>query len=357
MKKIGLLLINLGSPDAPTPKAVGRYLREFLMDEFVIDLPKPLRWLLVNLLIVPRRRYASAKLYQNVWTENGSPLLVHSRNLAAALKGALSEQFVIEVGMRYGNPSIGAALERLCAAGAERIVALPLYPQYAESSYETAVRALRVAAQEQGCLDRLELLPPFYDQPGFINACVTRLREYLAQEQPEHLIFSYHSLPVRHLKRLDASRQHCLQRDDCCAQISGVNQNCYRAHCVYTTQAIANALHLSPADYSLAFQSRLGRQEWLGPQTNDVLSELAQRGIKHVAVSCPSFTADCLETLEEISLRANEVFLAAGGEKLTLVPALNDHPVWVRALAHWIEASVNCERQALDDKQARAIRG
>jgi ferrochelatase len=162
---------------------------------------------------------------------------------------------------------------------------------------------------------------------------------------------------VRHLKRLDASRQHCLQRDDCCAQITGVNQHCYRAHCVYTTQAIAKALNLSPADYSLAFQSRLGRQEWLGPQTNDVLSKLAQRGIKRVAVSCPSFTADCLETLEEISLRANEVFLAAGGEKLTLVPALNDHPVWVRALADWIEASVNCKRQAPDDKQARATRG
>jgi protoporphyrin/coproporphyrin ferrochelatase len=147
MKKIGLLLINLGSPDAPTPAAVGRYLREFLMDEFVIDLPKPLRWLLVNLLIVPRRRYASAKLYQNIWTEDGSPLLVYSHSLAAALRGVLSEQFVIEVGMRYGNPSIDAALERLCAAGAERIVALPLYPQYAESSYETAVRALRAAAQ------------------------------------------------------------------------------------------------------------------------------------------------------------------------------------------------------------------
>ncbi|MBI3758534.1 MAG: ferrochelatase [Deltaproteobacteria bacterium] len=347
MKKIGLLLINLGSPDAPTPAAVGRYLREFLMDEFVIDLPKPLRWLLVNLLIVPRRRYASAKLYQNVWTADGSPLLAYTRKLAAGLGETLPEQFVIEIGMRYGQPSIANALAQLCAAGAERLVALPLYPQYAESSYETAARAVRAAALEQGCSDQLELLPPFYDQPGFINACVTRLREYLAQEQPEHFIFSYHSLPVRHIKRLDTAGQHCLQRADCCAQITAANQNCYRAHCVQTTQAIVRELNLSPDNYSLAFQSRLGRQEWLGPQTNDVLCDLAQRGIKRVAVSCPSFTADCLETLEEIGLRAHAVFLRAGGEALTLVPALNEHPIWVAALADWIKAALKPDSQPL----------
>jgi protoporphyrin/coproporphyrin ferrochelatase len=338
VKKIGLLLLNLGSPAAPTPEAVGQYLREFLMDEYVIDLPKPLRWALVNLIIVPRRKYASAKLYQTIWTAAGSPLLVHTQALAAGLRHALGEQFRVAVGMRYGQPSTVTALAELLAERVDRIVALPLYPQYAESSFETAVQAVRRAAQKQGCAERLEFLPPFYNQPGYLDACATLVREHATQHLVDHFIFSYHSLPVRHIKRLDTSGQHCLQQTDCCEQMTPGNARCYRAHCFYTTRAIAQRLGLSPQQYSLTFQSRLGHQEWLGPQTEQVLGELAQQGAKRVAVSCPSFTADCLETLEEIAVRARHVFLQAGGSELTLVPALNANSFWVKVLAEWISS-------------------
>lgn len=336
MKKIGLLLLNLGSPAAPTPAAVGQYLREFLMDEYVIDLSQPLRWALVNLVIVPRRKYASAKLYQTIWTAAGSPLLVHTRALAAGLRHALGEQFRVAVGMRYGQPSTATALAELLAEGVERIIALPLYPQYAESSFETAVQAVKRAAQAQGCSERLEFLPPFYDQPSYLDACAALVHEHAKQHPVEHFVFSYHGLPVRHLKRLDSSGQHCLQQADCCARLTANNARCYRAQCVYTTRALAQRLQLAPQQYSLAFQSRLGRQAWIGPPTEQVLVELAQRGVRRVAVSCPSFTADCLETLEEIAVRARHVFLQAGGSELTLVPALNANSFWVQALADWI---------------------
>lgn len=335
MKKTGLLLINLGSPDDPSPDAVGRYLREFLMDGYVIDIPAPLRWLLVNLIIVPRRKHQSAKLYQSIWTDAGSPLIANTRDLAEALRPLLADQFVIEIGMRYGNPSIAEGMAKLLNADIAQIIAAPLYPQYAESSYETAALAAREAAAALGCADRLEFLPPFYDRPGYINACAARVRAHLAEFAPEHLVFSYHSLPERHIQRLDTTKQYCLRRADCCEQISAVNKSCYRAHCVTTTRAIARELNLASEAYSLSFQSRLGRAAWLGPQTEDLLRELAVRGIRRVSVTCPSFTADCLETLEEIGVRAREVFLSAGGHELRLIPALNADPAWANELATW----------------------
>ncbi|MDX2031694.1 MAG: ferrochelatase [Blastocatellia bacterium] len=334
MKKVGLLLINLGSPAAPTPAAVGAYLREFLMDEKVIDVPAALRWLLVHGVIVPRRKHQSAGLYRNIWmVDEGAPLLFHTRALAEALRPRLRDSYVVEIGMRYGRPSIAEGMSKLLAADVARILAVPLYPQYAESSYETAAIAARAAAGEQGCADRLAFLPPFYDRPEFIAACAIRVREHRTEFAPDHLVFSYHSLPERHIRRLDATRRHCLRRADCCEEIRDVNRSCYRAHCVATTRAIARELGLSQEAYSLSFQSRLGRAAWLGPQTEDLLRELAARGIRRVSVACPSFTADCLETLEEIGERARRVFLDAGGHELRLVPALNDHPAWVEALA------------------------
>lgn len=338
MKKTGILLINLGSPDEPTPEAVGRYLREFLMDEKVIDIPAPLRWLLVRAAIVPRRKHRSAELYRSIWSDSGSPLIAHTRALADQLQLLLPDRFVIEIGMRYGKPSIAGALARLVAAEVESIVAMPLYPQYAESSYQTAVLAVRQAASNLGCTGLVRLFPVFYDRAEFINAWVVRLKEHLLDHSPDHIIFSYHSLPVRHLKRLDSTGQHCLARSGCCERISDVNQNCYRAQCLATTREIARELDLNPEGYTPAFQSRLGRAQWLGPQTEDVLRDLARRGVRQVSVSCPSFTADCLETLEEIGRRARRVFLEAGGAQLNLVPSLNAHPVWVKSLAEWIES-------------------
>ena len=332
MTKTGILLINLGSPTAPEPAAVGTYLKEFLMDGKVIDVPAPLRWFLVNLVIVPRRKYQSAKLYRTIWTPEGSPLIVNTINLAKRLREQMGGDYVVEIGMRYGQPSIGTGMARLLDAGVAKIIAVPLYPQYAESSYETAAIVARAEAQALGCIDRLTLVPPFYDRPEYLEAEATNIGGHLEHIRPDHLLFSYHSLPVRHLKRLDESKSHCLQQFDCCEVITSVNQNCYRAHCVATTRAIAARLGLGEKDYTIGFQSRLGRAAWVGPQTEDLLKELPGRGVKRLAVCCPSFVADCLETLEEIGERGRETFLHAGGAEYQLIPAMNDHPAWVRAL-------------------------
>jgi len=338
MKRAGVLLINLGTPDAPTPEAVGRYLREFLMDGFVIDILKPLRWFLVNVMIVPRRKHRSARAYQKVQLPEGSPLLVHTRELAEKVAARLADSdngYAVEYGMRYGNPSIAAALGKLASKDVSRIIVIPLYPQYAESSYKTALEETKKRARELGCAERLSFIPPFYGRTDFINACANRVRQSVKAPALEHFVFSFHSLPVRHLTRLQVE-QHCMAKPDCCDEISAVNQNCYRAQCIFTANAIARELGLKDDAYTVSFQSRLGRAEWLGPQTEDVLHALARAGVKRVAVSCPSFVADCLETLEEIGIRGRETFIAAGGEELKLIPSLNSDPLWIEAVANWI---------------------
>lgn len=339
MSRIGVLLINLGTPDAPTPEAVGSYLREFLMDGFVIDVPKPLRWFLVNVMIVPRRKEQSARAYQKVQLPEGSPLLVYTRELAEKLAVRLAaddDRYAVEYSMRYGNPSIAASLNKLRSLDVSRIIVMPLYPQYAESSFETAVVETRRRAQELGYADRLSFFSPFYDRPEFIAAFARRIAEDCDQQSPEHIVFSFHSLPERHLKRLDATREHCLVKSTCCDGISSVNKNCYRAQCIFTARAIAAQLGLKEDSYTVSFQSRLGRAKWLGPTTVDVLRDLARRGVKRIAVSCPSFVADCLETVEEMGIRGRETFIDAGGEDLRLIPSLNSDPLWVETVADWI---------------------
>ena len=338
MNRIGVLLINLGTPDAPEPAAVGRYLREFLMGGFVIDVPAPLRWFLVNVMIVPRRKIQSAKAYQKVQLPGGSPLLVYTRQLAEKVAAELTtdDRYVVEYAMRYGNPSIASAVAKLSAPDFSRIIVLPLYPQYAESSYETAVVETKRAAQQLGSANLLSFFPPFYDRPQFIAACARRILEVHGQQPVDHVVFSFHSLPERHLKKLDATGQHCLVKADCCDQISAVNQNCYRAQCMFTARAIAGELGLAADDYTVSFQSRLGRAKWIGPTTEPVLLDLARRGVKRVAVSCPSFVADCLETVEEMGIRGRQAFVGAGGEELYLVPSLNAEPGWVETVADWI---------------------
>lgn len=338
MSKTGVLLINLGTPDAPTPEAVGRYLREFLMDGFVIDVPKALRWFLVNVMIVPRRKTQSAKAYQKVQLPEGSPLLVYTRDFAEKVGAQLAtDNWVVEYAMRYGNPSIKSALERLRDPALSKILVMPLYPQYAESSFETAVVETRKRAEEMGLANRLVFFPPFYDRPEFTTVYANHVAENVKGEPIDHFVFSFHSLPVRHLKRLDLSGQHCAVRSDCCLAISAVNQNCYRAQCMFTARAMAKQLGLSEDAYSISFQSRLGRAEWIGPQTEDTLRALAAGGVKRVAVACPSFVADCLETVEEIAMRARDVFIRAGGEELQLIPSLNSDPAWVEAVVRWVK--------------------
>lgn len=338
MKRTGVLLINLGTPDAPTPEAVGPYLRQFLMDDFVIDVPKPLRWFLVNVMIVPRRKIQSAKAYQKVQLPGGSPLLVHTRALAeqVAVELASDDRYTVEYAMRYGNPSIASALTKLSLLDVSPIIVLPLYPQYAESSFETAVVETKRVAQELGCADLLSFFPPFYDRPELIAAFARQLADTHEQHPGDHVVFSFHSLPERHLKRLDQSQQHCLVKSDCCEQIGAVNKNCYRAQCIFTARGIAGELGLKDEDYTVSFQSRLGRAKWIGPTTEVVLRELAQKGVKRVLVSCPSFVADCLETVEEMGIRGRQTFIDAGGEELYLVPSLNAEPGWVKTVANWI---------------------
>ncbi len=334
----GVLLINLGTPDAPTPDAVGRYLREFLMDGYVIDTPAPLRWLLVNLVIVPRRKYQSAEAYQKVQLPEGSPLLVYTRALAQEVAARLNpDEYLVEFGMRYGNPSIKSALGSLKSAGVTRVIVLPLYPQYAESSFETALVETRRSATELGCENLLTFLPPFYVEPGFVGAWSERILASVDPQTTDHLIFSFHSIPVRHVTRLHPN--HCLQSKECCAAITSANQNCYRAQCFATARAIADKLELNADDYTVSFQSRLGRAEWIGPNTVDVFPDLVNRGLKRIAVACPSFVADCLETVEEMGIRGRETFLAAGGEAFQLIPSLNSGATWAEAVAQMIRTA------------------
>lgn len=330
--KLGILLVNLGTPDAPETAAVRRYLAEFLSDPRVIDIHPVARWLLLHLIILRVRPAKSAHAYRAIWGPEGSPLLVHGRALTAALAERLPAHPVV-LAMRYGAPSIDAGLRELEAAGCDRILVAPLFPHYASSSTGSALEAVYKAAGERLTTPFLHVLPPFYDHPAFIDALAHQGAPLLAELQPDHVVYSFHGLPERHLTNGDPSGAHCLKREACCAAITTVNRSCYRAQCYATARELDARLGLGAGTSTVCFQSRLGRTPWIRPYTDDVLLELAQRGVKRLAVFCPAFVADCLETLEEIGIRARETFKAAGGEELRLVPGLNAEPVWVDALA------------------------
>jgi protoporphyrin/coproporphyrin ferrochelatase len=335
----GVLLIQLGTPASPATRDVRRYLREFLSDPRVLDLPALRRWLLLHLVILPRRPRASAAAYRPIWTPAGSPLLVHSRALAEAVARELGPGFAVELGMRYGEPSLAGALARLRAAGAERVVLAPLYPQYAASSSSSALaRAFELAAEEWD-VPALVPLEPFCGDPGFLAAAAAVAREPLAGFGADHVLFSFHGLPERQIRRSDPTGAHCLARPDCCDVPSPAHRRCYRAQCTATARALAERLGLAPGAWSLAFQSRLGRTPWIRPYTDERLPELAAAGAKRLAVLCPSFVADCLETVEEIGLRGREQWRSLGGDALLLVPSLNAHPAWVTALASLIRGA------------------
>jgi ferrochelatase len=332
----GVLLVNLGTPDAPTPRAVRRYLREFLSDPRVLDMPAFSRWLLLNLVILPTRPRRAALAYEQVWTPEGSPLLAHGRALRDALRKQLGDDWVVELAMRYGVPSIDAAFERLASADVERIVVVPLFPQYASASTGSALDAVYAAAAERNNVPPLCVLPSFYAEPGFIRALAAVARDLPEDRRPDHVLMSFHGLPERQVKASDTTGAHCLASDTCCDAIGAANRFCYRAQCNATARSLARALGLRAEHWTLALQSRLGRTPWIQPYTDEVLPELHARGIRRLAVMCPSFVADCLETVEEIGIRARAQWLALGGEDLVLVPCVNDHPVWVEALAGWV---------------------
>jgi ferrochelatase len=332
VRPTGLLLCNLGTPDDPGTPAVRRYLREFLADPRVLDINAVGRWALLNLIILPLRPRKSAAAYRKIWTERGSPLLAYSRDLVDALRARLGGGWAVELGMRYQSPSIASALEKLREAGAERIVVFPLYPQYSASSTGSSVEEVFRVASRPWVTPTLSFVEPFYDHPGFIEAFAAVGAPVLVAEGPDHVLMSFHGLPERHMRKADPTGRHCLASDSCCDSMVAANRHCYRAQCFATARALAARLALAEGSWSVSFQSRLGRTPWIHPYTDVVLPELAAHGKKRVVVFCPAFVADCLETLEEIGIRAKHDFNAAGGERLTLVPSLNASPRWVDAV-------------------------
>jgi ferrochelatase len=329
--RTGLLLINLGTPDAPTTGAVRRYLREFLGDPRVLDIHPIGRALLLHLIILPRRPAKSAHAYRSIWDpERGSPLLYHSRDLAAAVAAQLGPDWHVELAMRYGKPSLGDALDAFAKQEVERVVVLPLFPQYASSSTGTAQARVMELAGQRWNVPALDFVPAFYNDPGFVAAFEQVARPVLADFRPDHVLFSFHGLPVRQIVKTDRDRTVCFQHETCCDELT--NKNCYRAQAFATARALASRLALAPDRYTICFQSRLGRTPWIEPYTDHVIDRLGRGGTKRLAVLCPAFVADCLETVEEIGIRARAQFQLAGGDELILVPSLNATQPWVDAV-------------------------
>jgi ferrochelatase len=337
----GVLLVNLGTPDAPTPRAVRRYLREFLGDPRVLDIPALGRWALLNLVILPFRPAKSAAAYQKIWGHSparGSPLLAHGLDLAESVRRELGPTFRVELGMRYGAPSLSSAIERLVLDGAESLTVVPLYPQYASSSTGSSLERVYALTGEKWNARPLRVMPAFFDAPWFLDAFAEVARPVLAGCSPEHVLMSFHGLPERQVKKSDETGTHCFGSAGCCDAVGEKNRFCYRAQCFATARGLAQRLGLGPEGFTVGFQSRLGRTPWVKPYTDELLVSLAKQGVKRLAVMCPAFVADCLETLEEIGIRANESFRAAGGESVTLVPSLNAHPAWVKGLSGAVRA-------------------
>ena len=334
-KKIGVVLMNLGSPDSTSVKDVRTYLKQFLMDERVIDVPYLARYILINGIIVPFRAPKSAEAYATIWTKEGSPLVVLTKQLQKALQQQVDVP--VEVAMRYGNPTVAAAFDNLLSNHPEldEVLAIPLYPHYAMSSYETAVEYAKEVHAAGAYPFSLAFLKPFYNEPNYIHALAENIKPFLEQSH-DHILFSYHGIPGRHVRKSDVTGCHCLKVDNCCQTPSPAHAQCYRHQVFTTTQLVMQALQIPEDQYSIAFQSRLGKG-WLQPFTDKRLEEMPKEGIKKLLILCPAFVSDCLETLEEINERGKESFMDAGGESYTMIPCLNTNPLWVNVLGNWVK--------------------
>lgn len=333
----GILLVNLGSPASTAVPDVSAYLDEFLMDERVVDLPWLARRLLVSGLIMTGRPKRSAEAYAKIWLPEGSPLVHISRQLRDQVQ--LRTELPVELGMRYGQPSIQAGLKALRARGADAVRLVPLYPHYAMSSFETVVVKVRQELAAMGWNVPLTVLPPFYDQPRYIEALVAAAKPFLRQDY-DHILFSYHGIPLRQVLKVDPSG-HCANDPEgfppCCRKPDKAHAYCYRHQVLATTEAFAALAGIPAEKYSISFQSRLGRTPWLRPYTDYELPRLAQAGKQKMLIISPSFVSDCLETLEELGIRAVELFSDAGGKELIPIPCMNLHADWIRTLVDWVE--------------------
>jgi protoporphyrin/coproporphyrin ferrochelatase len=326
--RVGLLLVNLGTPESPHPKDVRPYLKEFLSDPRVIDIGALPRWLLLNLFILPFRPKQSGEAYEKIWTDRGSPLLFHTQDLAAKVRDRFGPSVVVDFAMRYGNPSIAAVLSRFRASAVDRIVVFPLYPQYSSAATGSSIEKVFVEMSRAWNTPFVQVVPPFYDHPAFIAACVGVAKPYLEEAPWEKILFSFHGLPERHCIKSDDTGAHCLKSAGCCDRIAEANRNCYRAQCFATARAVASGLKIPEDKRIICFQSRLGRTPWIRPYTDEVVVELAKSGVKRALILSSAFVADCLETIEELGMRAADSFKANGGATLRLVPSLNANDAW-----------------------------
>jgi protoporphyrin/coproporphyrin ferrochelatase len=325
MKK-GILLMNIGSPSAPSVPAVRRYLSEFLSDKRVIDLPAPVRFLLLYGVILPFRTRNSARAYQAIWTQDKSPLITNSEAFCQALQARLGTEYVVALGMRYGHPNIQQAVDVL--AHCEHITLFPLFPQYSSAATGSSIeRALALISAKQ-ILPEMTVIRDFYRHPLFLTAQAAQIAPFIKDH--DHILFSYHGLPERQI-----IKGGCEGICETTCSMQGARRGCYRAQCLMTTQLLADTLNLT--HFSSSFQSRLGRTPWIKPYTDEVLNQLANKGVKRLAITCPSFVSDCLETLEEIGYRAKEQWMALGGEHLTLIPCMNSSTLWVDAVYEMVK--------------------
>jgi ferrochelatase len=332
-QRIAVLLVNVGTPDEPTIPAVRRYLFNFLNDRRVIDLPLIPQKLLVNLIIVPFRAPKSTELYKMLWTPEGSPLTVNAEKTRDKLQALLGNNYEVFVAMRYENPSLRKVLHQIRDARFGKLILFPVFPQYASSTTGTVGQLVFREIAGWNVMPEVRMIGQFYDHPLFIKAFAERIREY-KPETWDHLIFSYHGLPVRQIKK--AHPQVDPDSCSCKKAIPGHGKFCYRATCYDTSRLLANALGLKQDDYSISFQSRLDKN-WLEPFTDATLIRLAREGHRRVLVVAPAFVADCLETTVEIGIEYQDLFEKHGGEKVQLVESLNDHPLWIEAMKKIVE--------------------
>jgi len=335
----GILLVNLGSPNSASVKDVRNYLDEFLMDSRVIDTPYITRCLLVKGIILNTRPKQSAKAYSKVWTKEGSPLIVISKKFTDKVKTKVDAP--VALAMRYGTPSIENGIKELADQGVDDILLVPMYPQYAMATTETIVVLAQQIIRDKFPTIKLSDLPPFYNNPEYIDVLSTSIKEELDKDDFDHLLFSYHGVPERHIKNSDVTGNHCSINGECCNTKSDAHEFCYRHQCYETTKQVVKKLGLKPGFYSTSFQSRLGKDPWLQPYTDATINDRAQNGIKKLAVATPAFVADCLETIEEIGMEAKEEFQENTGEVFKTIPCLNDRDDWATTVSNWLNNWLN----------------
>jgi len=335
----GVLLVNLGSPESPTPKDVKPYLDEFLMDKYVIDVPFLLRALLVRGIILQTRPKKSAEAYAKIWWEEGSPLVVISERMTKKVRTQVDVP--VALAMRYGKMSILKGLQELKDKGVDEVMLFPLYPQHAMASTTTILVLAEELRQQHFPEMKFTIVPAFYNKPGYIKALANSIKKHLDTFEYDHLLFSYHGIPKRHIRKTDITKSHCKIDGSCCNTPSPAHEFCYRHQCYETTKQVVAYLGIPEGKYSQTFQSRLAGDKWLTPYTDVEINKMPEKGIKKLAVVTPAFVSDCLETLEEIAMEANHQFKEHGGEEFMAIPCMNDGDEWCATVSTWINDWVN----------------